>query len=103
MAFSEADPKPLVACWASARVWAIRKLPVSSFGSVPRKALLVIPDPEETIDRRKFLAKSALLAGENADTFQALLEYPKGFLVSYSTSFGNDSQASPAIWGKKQP
>jgi predicted dehydrogenase len=28
---------------------------------------------------------------ENADTFQALLEYPKGFLVSYSTSFGNDA------------
>ena len=28
---------------------------------------------------------------ENPDTFQALLEYPKGFLVSYSTSFGNDS------------
>lgn len=27
---------------------------------------------------------------ENPDTFQALLEYPKGFLVSYSTSFGND-------------
>src|SRR5580698_8580237 len=28
---------------------------------------------------------------ENADTFQALLEYPKGFLVSYATSFGNDA------------
>src|SRR6202042_2359302 len=28
---------------------------------------------------------------ENADTFQALLDYPKGFLVSYSTSFGNDA------------
>ena len=28
---------------------------------------------------------------ENPDTFQALLTYPKGFLVSYSTSFGNDA------------
>lgn len=26
---------------------------------------------------------------ENPDTFQAVLEYPKGFLVSYSTTFGN--------------
>jgi predicted dehydrogenase len=25
---------------------------------------------------------------ENPDTFQTLLEYPKGFLVSYATSFG---------------
>jgi predicted dehydrogenase len=33
---------------------------------------------------------------ENPDTFQALLEYPKGFLVSYSTSFGN------ASWVKNQ-
>ena len=38
---------------------------------------------------------------ENADTFQALLEYPKGFLVSYSTSFGNDSPSFTRYMGKK--
>ena len=38
---------------------------------------------------------------ENPDTFQALLEYPKGFLVSYSTSFGNDCDSSTRIMGKK--
>jgi predicted dehydrogenase len=38
---------------------------------------------------------------ENPDTFQALLEYPKGFLVSYATSFGNDSDSSTRIMGKK--
>ena len=38
---------------------------------------------------------------ETADTFHALLEYPKGFLVSYSTSFGNDSDSSTRIMGKK--
>jgi predicted dehydrogenase len=38
---------------------------------------------------------------ENADTFQALLEYPKGFLVSYSTSFGNDSPGFTRFMGKK--
>ncbi len=38
---------------------------------------------------------------ENPDTFQALLEYPKGFLVSYSTSFGNDADSSTRIMGKK--
>lgn len=38
---------------------------------------------------------------ENADTFQALLEYPKGFLVSYATSFGNDSPGSTRYMGKK--
>jgi predicted dehydrogenase len=37
---------------------------------------------------------------ENPDTFQALLEYPKGFLVSYSTSFGNDSDSFSRIMGK---
>jgi predicted dehydrogenase len=36
---------------------------------------------------------------ENPDTFQALLEYPKGFLVSYSTSFGNDSDSGTRIMG----
>jgi len=38
----------------------------------------------------------------NPDTFQALLEYPKGYLVSYSTRFGNDSDAGaegPIIYG----
>ncbi len=38
---------------------------------------------------------------ENPDTFQALFEYPKGFLVSYSTSFGNDSDSSTRIMGKQ--
>ncbi|HEY2843352.1 MAG TPA: Gfo/Idh/MocA family oxidoreductase [Bryobacteraceae bacterium] len=38
---------------------------------------------------------------ENPDTFQALLEYPKGFLVSYSTSFGNDSDSFTRIMGNK--
>jgi predicted dehydrogenase len=38
---------------------------------------------------------------ENADTFQALFEYPKGFLVSYSTSFGNDSPGFTRYMGKK--
>ena len=38
---------------------------------------------------------------ENPDTFQALLDYPKGFLVSYSTSFGNDSPSFTRYMGKK--
>lgn len=38
---------------------------------------------------------------ENPDTFQALLDYPKGFLVSYSTSFGNDSDSFTRIMGDK--
>ena len=38
---------------------------------------------------------------ETADTFQTLLEYPKGFLVSYSTSFGNDSPSFTRYMGKK--
>jgi predicted dehydrogenase len=38
---------------------------------------------------------------ENPDTFHALLEYPQGFLVSYSTSFGNDSDSSTRIMGDK--
>ncbi|HYL63599.1 MAG TPA: Gfo/Idh/MocA family oxidoreductase [Candidatus Methylomirabilis sp.] len=38
---------------------------------------------------------------ENADTFQALFEYPKGFLVSYATSFGNDAPSSTRYMGKK--
>ena len=38
---------------------------------------------------------------ENPDTFQALLEYPKGFLVSYATSFGNDADSFSRIMGKK--
>src|SRR6266446_689981 len=38
---------------------------------------------------------------ENPDTFQALLEYPKGFLASYSTSFGNDAGSSTRYMGKK--
>jgi predicted dehydrogenase len=38
---------------------------------------------------------------ENADTFHTLLEYPKGFLVSYSTSFGNDAPGFTRYMGKK--
>ena len=38
---------------------------------------------------------------QNADTFQTLLEYPKGFLVSYSTSFGNDAPSFTRYMGKK--
>ena len=38
---------------------------------------------------------------ETADTFQTLLEYPKGFLVSYSTSFGNDAPSFSRYMGKK--
>ena len=38
---------------------------------------------------------------ENPDTFQTLLEYPKGFLVSYSTSFGNDAPSFTRYMGKK--
>lgn len=38
---------------------------------------------------------------QNADTFQTLLEYPKGFLVSYSTSFGNDSPSFTRYMGKE--
>jgi len=38
---------------------------------------------------------------QNPDTFQALLEYPKGFLVSYSTSFGNDAGSFTRYMGKK--
>ncbi len=37
---------------------------------------------------------------ENPDTFQTLLEYPKGFMVSYATSFGNDSDSFTRIMGK---
>jgi predicted dehydrogenase len=37
---------------------------------------------------------------ETADTFQTLLEYPKGFLVSYSTSFGNDAPSFTRYMGK---
>jgi predicted dehydrogenase len=38
---------------------------------------------------------------ENPDTFQALLTYPKRFLVSYATSFGNDAPGFTRIMGKK--
>ena len=38
---------------------------------------------------------------QTPDTFQSLLEYPKGFLVSYSTSLGNDSDSFTRIMGKK--
>lgn len=38
---------------------------------------------------------------ENPDTFQTLLEYPKGFLFGYSTSFGNDCDSFSRIMGKE--
>jgi predicted dehydrogenase len=38
---------------------------------------------------------------ENPDTFQTLIEYPKGFLLSFSTSFGNDCDSFSRIMGKK--
>jgi predicted dehydrogenase len=38
---------------------------------------------------------------ENPDTFQSLFTYAKGFLVSYSTSFGNDAPSFTRIMGKK--
>jgi predicted dehydrogenase len=38
---------------------------------------------------------------ENPDTFQALLEYPRGFMASYSTSFGNDAPSFTRYMGKK--
>ncbi|MFZ0960784.1 MAG: Gfo/Idh/MocA family oxidoreductase [Terriglobia bacterium] len=38
---------------------------------------------------------------QNPDTFVALLEYPKGFLVSYSTSFGNDAPSFTRYMGKR--
>jgi len=38
---------------------------------------------------------------ENPDTFQALLTYSQGLLVSYSTSFGNDAPGFTRIMGKK--
>ena len=38
---------------------------------------------------------------QNPDTFQALLEYPKGFMASYSTSFGNDSDSFTRYMGKR--
>jgi predicted dehydrogenase len=38
---------------------------------------------------------------QNPDTFQALLEYSKGFMVSYATSFGNDAPSFTRYMGKK--
>jgi predicted dehydrogenase len=38
---------------------------------------------------------------QNPDTFEALLEYPKGFMASYSTSFGNDAPSFSRYMGKK--
>src|SRR5438552_8520431 len=53
---------------------------------------------------RSVVASGGVLAWkdgrENPDTFHTLLEYPKGFLVSYSTSFGNDSDSFTRIMGK---
>lgn len=37
---------------------------------------------------------------ENPDTFQALATYPKGFLYSFATSFGNGYGSYTRIYGK---
>jgi predicted dehydrogenase len=38
---------------------------------------------------------------QNPDTFEALIEYPKGFMASYATSFGNDAPSFTRYMGKK--
>ena len=38
---------------------------------------------------------------ENPDTFQTLIESNKGYLVSFSSSFGNDSDSFTRLMGKK--
>jgi predicted dehydrogenase len=38
---------------------------------------------------------------QNPDTFVAMCEYPKGFLVSFSTSFGNDAPSFSRYMGKQ--
>ncbi len=38
---------------------------------------------------------------ENPDTFQSLFTYKKGFMTSFSTSFGNDAPSFTRIMGKK--
>ncbi len=39
---------------------------------------------------------------ENPDTFEALFEYPEGFILNYTTGFGNDSPGSEfKIYGTK--
>jgi predicted dehydrogenase len=38
---------------------------------------------------------------ENGDTFHALLEYPKGFLVSFSTMFGNSASGGTYVYGTR--
>jgi len=38
---------------------------------------------------------------QNPDTFVALCEYPKGFLASFSTSFGNDAPSYSRYMGKQ--
>jgi hypothetical protein len=40
---------------------------------------------------------------ENPDTFQALFTYPKGFLVSYSTSLAMMHPALRGSWERKPP
>ncbi len=38
---------------------------------------------------------------ENPDTFQTLIESTKGYLVSFSSSFGNDAESFTRLMGKK--
>ena len=38
---------------------------------------------------------------QNGDTFEALFEYPEGFIMNYSTSFGNDGSNDFRVIGTK--
>jgi len=42
-----------------------------------------------------------MTAGKIPTPFQALFSYPRGFLVSYATSFGNDAPGFTRIMGKQ--
>ena len=58
-----------------------------------------------TISRFRWWPAASTLGGTGVKIrirFQALLEYPKGFLVSYSTSFGNDSDSFTRIMGEER-
>jgi hypothetical protein len=74
MAFSEANPKPLVACWASARV-GNTEVTGSSFGSVPRNALVVVNRPTpRLLAVRKLTGHPNHLGHESLDVTLAYLK-----------------------------
>jgi predicted dehydrogenase len=54
---------------------------------------------------KSVLAHGGILAWQdgrqNPDTFVALCQYPKGFLASFSTSFGNDAPSFSRYMGKQ--